>query len=257
MGYLSIEKNQQIHYQFIDGDSKNPRLVFLHEGLGCIGMWKDFPTKLCQATNCPGLVYDRLGYGDSSPVLSNLTVHYLHNYASIELPLVLSALVPDQPIILIGHSDGGSIGLIYASEKPIHLLGIVTEAAHVFVDAETIGGIAATGAAFERGELAGLSKYHGHKTEQMFKAWSESWQSLWFRHWNIEHLLPSIECPVMAIQGLDDRYGTIDQVDAIVSKTGGYAEKVMISNCGHTPHFQHPQKVLKLIGEFIEKVKKR
>lgn len=256
MGNLTIGKNQKIHYELIDGDPKNPCLVFLHEGLGCVGMWKDFPTQLCQATNCPGLVYDRLGYGESSPSLAKRTVHYLHHCALIELPQVLSALVPNQPVILIGHSDGGSIALIYAAEKPTHLLGIATEASHVFVDAETLEGIKATDAAFGRGELAGLSKYHGQKTDHIYKAWSETWQSPWFRHWNIEYLLPSIECPAMVIQGLDDQYGTMDQVDAIVSKIGGHVEKVMIDNCGHAPHLQHPRKVQKLVEKFIRRVKK-
>ncbi len=255
MNKLNLGDNKSIHYELIDGNSHYPYLIFLHEGLGCNAMWKDFPEQLCHKTECPGLLYDRLGYGQSSPVDSARTVHYLHDCALNELPKVIESLIPKKSYILVGHSDGGSISLIFGAEKPSLLRGIITEAAHVFVDSETIEGIQAADESFSRGKLNGLRKYHGEKTNRVFKAWSETWLSDWFRHWNIEYLLPSIECPVLVIQGSDDHYGTEDQVNSIVTKVSGNAESYFVKKCGHSPHLEQPETVIEIMSEFIERNK--
>ncbi len=254
MPTLKLEKHRKLHYQLIPGDADKPYLVFLHEGLGCIGMWHNFPDLLCKATGCPGLVYDRLGYGKSSPMDHSRTIHYLHEYALQELPRLLEGVIPETPFILIGHSDGGSIGLILAAERPAFLLGVISEAAHVFVDRLSISGIEIAKAAWADGKFKGLAKYHGEKTEDVFRAWSETWLSKWFRHWNIEYLLPSIEVPMLVLQGESDQYGLLDQVKMIASKSSGYARLEIVKNCAHVPHLEAQSNVLELMAEFIAEV---
>lgn len=250
MPMLTLGPAHHLYYERIDGAPGLPTLVFLHEGLGSTAMWKDFPQRLCQATGCPGLVYDRLGYGHSSPLTAPRSVHYLHHYALTELPQVLTALLPGQPYFLIGHSDGGSIALLHAAEQPVDLQGIVTEAAHVLVEDVTLAGIEAANAAFAAGKLHGLAKYHGDKTEGIFKAWADTWLSSGFRHWNIEYLLPSIACPALVLQGIDDQYGTLAQVDAIVSKALN-AQAAMVAQCGHAPHHEQKELVLQHMQAFL------
>ncbi len=255
MPRLQLDEEQHIHYQVIDGDKERPYLVFLHEGLGCEKMWGGFPQRLCATSGCPGLVYDRLGYGKSSPLPHKRTIHYLHEYALRELPLLLQEVLPDTPFILIGHSDGGSISLIYGAERSPLLKGIITEAAHVFVEPGTIAGVRKADKAWEEGKLQGLLRYHGAKTEILFKAWSETWLATWFRWWNIEYLLPSIEVPLLVIQGRDDQYGSEKQVDAIVSQSGGFAHAEIIEQCAHTPHLEAEQDVLHLMCAHIARMR--
>ena len=250
MAILNLGPAQHLYYERIDGDPAKPCLVFLHEGLGSTAMWKDFPQRLCQATGCPGLVYDRLGYGRSSPLSAPRSVHYLHHYALTELPQVLAALLPGQPYFLVGHSDGGSIALLHAAEQPAGLRGIVTEAAHVFVEDVTLAGIEAANVAFAAGKLHGLAKYHGDKTGGIFKAWADTWLSSGFKHWNIEYLLPSIACPALVLQGIDDQYGTPAQVQSIVSKAS-QAQAAMVAQCGHAPHHEQKEVVLQRMHTFL------
>ncbi|MCP3891965.1 MAG: alpha/beta hydrolase [Desulfobulbaceae bacterium] len=254
MNYLNISEGRKIRYALVDGDKNKPYLIFLHEGLGCIEMWKNFPRELCAQTGCPGLLYDRTGYGKSSPEREQRTNNYLHDYAFKELPEIIEALIPKTPYILIGHSDGASIALINGSERDRFCKGIVTEAAHVFVEAEAITGIQIADKAFNKNGPRGLQKYHGENSHQMFKAWSETWLSDWFRDWNIESLLHKISCPVLALQGALDQYGTKKQLDAITSQVSGPAKMHMIPDCGHTPHLERPQFVLNLMGEFVREI---
>jgi pimeloyl-ACP methyl ester carboxylesterase len=252
---LHLDEKHWLYYQLIAGDPVKPYLVFLHEGLGCTAMWRDFPELLCAKTGCPGLVYDRLGYGNSSPLKLQRTIHYLHSYALQELPQLLESIIPRKPFIFIGHSDGGSISLILAAERPSLLQGVITEAAHVFVDDETIAGIHRANAAWAEGKLRGLTKYHGDKTETLFEAWSKTWLTTWFKHWNIEYLLPSIEVPLLVIQGADDQYGSTDQVKAIATKTSGSAQQEIVENCAHVPHLEAQDVVLDLMSDFITRLR--
>ncbi len=251
MGIITISGKQQIYYELIDGDKARPYLVFLHQGLGCVAMYSDFPALLCARTKCPGLVYDRTGYGKSSPLKRNRTIHYLHEYALTELPEVIESIIPHRPFILIGHSDGGSIALISGSAQPEHLKAIVTEAAHVFVEQETVDGIIKADDAFKKGKLGSLFKLHGEKTEILFRAWASTWLSDWFRYWNIEYLLPSINVPLLVIQGKNDQYGTFAQVNSIASKSSGEVQTVLIDGCGHSPYQECPALLLDLMSEFI------
>ncbi len=254
MTIISCTLTNQIYYEEIEGDPEYPLLVFLHEGLGCCAMWKDFPRQLCRKTGCPGLIYDRLGYGRSSPMMSPRTIHYIHDSALQELPGVLEKCIPRRPFVLIGHSDGGSISLIFGAERPAGLKGIITEAAHVFVEPLTVAGIHRVDEAYKKGEMKGLAKYHGDKTDGIFRAWADTWLSDWFRPWNIEYLLPSIECPMLVIQGRADQYGTERQVEVIVSKVSGRAESVLLDNCGHSPHGEMPEAVLGVMTGFVRQI---
>jgi pimeloyl-ACP methyl ester carboxylesterase len=248
---LTLDQGMDIHYELIDGEPGKPYLVFLHEGLGSTAMWKGFPRRLCAACNCPGLVYDRRGYGKSSPLGERRTVHYMHHAALAELPEVLSRLIAGHDYFVIGHSDGGSIGLIHAAEKPARLRGLIAEAGHVFVEERTVAGIAAATAAFKDGRLRALASYHD-ETDDMFRAWSDVWLSDGFKHWNIEYLLPSIECPVLVVQGTEDQYGTVAQVDSIAARAPD-VRTVMLPACGHSPHHEQPERVLSAMLEFLQR----
>ena len=252
--YVSCDTSQRIYYELIEGDWARPVLVFLHEGLGCRAMWKEFPQQLCERTDCPGLIYDRRGFGLSSSPDADRTIHYMHISALNELPFLCTSCIPGRPFILIGHSDGGSIALIHGAERSPLLRGIITEAAHVFVEPESIEGIRRVDSAFRRGEMRGLFRYHGEKTEKMFRAWAETWLSDWFQSWNIEYVLPSVHCPLLVIQGREDQYGTERQVQAILTKTSGMAQAVLLDHCGHTPHLEKTETVLAAMSEFIQRI---
>ena len=252
---LKLSDRRMIHYRMIEGNPDSQCLVFLHEGLGCDAMWHDFPDRLCERTGYSGLIYDRQGYGRSSPLTEERTIHYLHRYALEELPAVIHAAIPDRPYILIGHSDGGSISLISAADRPARLRGIVVEAPHILAEPETVAGVRKADEAFESGKLKGLQKYHGEKTRRMFKAWSQTWLDEKFAHWDIRYLLPSITCPVLVIQGRGDHYGTAGQVDPIVSTSSGPAESFWVEDCGHAPHLEHPEAVIEKISGFVTKIK--
>lgn len=250
MAFLKIDHVKQIYYEFIDGRQDRPYLVFLHEGLGCTEMWRDFPHLLCREIGCSGIVYDRIGYGKSSPLTDSMTLHFMHKYALIELPEVILQLIPEKDYYLVGHSDGATIGLISASERPARLRGLISESAHVFVEEETLNGIRGAVDAFHAGKLSELAKYHGEKTGTIFKAWSDVWLSHVFKNWNIEYLLPSIICPVLVLQGTEDQYGTVAQVESIVSKALN-AQKSVVEGCGHIPHSEKTGIILKLMKQFL------
>jgi pimeloyl-ACP methyl ester carboxylesterase len=240
----------QLNFRLIEGDSARPLLVFLHEGLGCIGMWREFPERLCAATGCAGLVYDRQGYGLSSPLHAPRSIHYLHQYALLELTAVMESLAPGREHIVVGHSDGGSIALIYAAARPQGLRGVISAAAHVFVEDITIDGIHAVLAAHSPAKMRALARYHGDKAETVFSSWADTWLAPWFRQWNIEYLLPAIACPLLAMQGSDDHYGSGAQLDAIVRATPG-ARQLLLPDCGHSPHLEQAEATMQAMAAFI------
>jgi len=253
MKQIILKNGSVLAYEKIPGNEENPFFVFLHEGLGCTAMWKDFPARLCQALDFPGILYDRQGYGKSSLFTRPRTIHYLHDYALRELPEVIEALIPGRPFILVGHSDGGSIGLIFAAEKNPLLKALIIEAPHVFVELETKAGVELAVKAFRDGKLQSLEKYHGEKNQALFDAWADTWRSDWFDSWNIEYLLPSITCPVMVVHGEKDRYGTKKQIEAIEKKVKGPFEKLVVEGCGHAPHLEKTEIVIDSAVQFIEK----
>ena len=242
--------NAQLNYRLIEGDSSKSLLVFLHEGLGCISMWKEFPDRLCAATGCAGLVYERQGYGLSSAQPAPRSIHYLHQSALVELPAVMERLAPGREHIVVGHSDGGSIALIYASARPVGLRGVISAAAHVFVEDMTIEGIHVVLAAHSPGKMRALARYHGDKAETVFSSWADTWLAPWFRQWNIEYLLPAIACPLLAMQGSEDHFGSGAQLNAIERGTPG-ARQLMLPGCGHSPHIEQPEATLQAMASFI------
>jgi len=232
-----------------------PHLVFLHEALGCIQLWRDFPEALLDQVKLPGIVIERHGHGSADPFPLPRTSNYLHVEALEVLPVVLEKLGVDKAI-LIGHSDGGSIALIFASYFPEKVLGIVSEAAHVFVERETLAGIREAGEAYKVPPLREkLMRYHGHQTDAVFFAWQNTWLAEEFAAWNIEDLLPRIQAPVLAIQGEDDAYGTVAQIEAICGQGRGKREALILSNCGHEPHREARQQVLDAMTSFVESIK--
>lgn len=231
-----------------------PTLVFLHEGLGSVELWRDFPQQLCEATGLEGFLYDRRGYGKSSPLLGEQGVDYLNVEAWNVLPNILST-VGIKNVILVGHSDGGSIALLYASKFPSQVVGVISEAAHVFIEETTLRGVRNAQLSYElTGLRSRLARYHGEKTPEMFNSWSRTWLSEDFRNWNIEQHLSNVVCPVLAIQGVEDHFGTERQLRSIVDRTGGRAEELLIHGCAHTPHSQATEDVLSAMQKFIEGV---
>lgn len=231
-----------------------PTLVFLHDSLGCIELWRQFPQKLGELTTCNVLVYDRLGYGRSGPFASpERNSDYMETEAD-RLSEILEKCSVDEAI-LFGHSDGGSIALIAAAKYPSRILGIITEGAHIFVEDITLQGIREAAHSYRTTDLKSrLEKYHGENTEQLFWAWASTWVKEEFRNWNIEHFLPLIKCPSLIIQGDKDQYGTELQVDRIVSQVSGKAIKLFLPGIDHTPHKTAPDNILSVSAAFIKKL---
>jgi pimeloyl-ACP methyl ester carboxylesterase len=233
-----------------DDGYTRPALVFLHEGLGCIEMWRDFPARLCAATGFAGFAYDRTGYGQSSPWPTPPGTAYMHSEAEEVLPRVLEAAGIGEHI-LIGHSDGGSIALISAGHDPETLQAVVTLAAHVIAEDEGIASIRKARVAYDSGELrARLAKYH-RDVDGAFDLWADAWLDPAFTGWSIEDRLPGVQVPVQAIQGEDDEYGSELQLGLIAGKVSGYCETRLIPGCGHSPHLQAPERTLAEIARFI------
>lgn len=235
----------------IELDSERPTIIFLHDSLGCIDLWRDFPQKLAEATSCNILVYDRLGYGKSDPMDTFIRpVNYLELEADILNDMLTELKIKN--VILFGHSDGGSIALIYASKYPDRIRAVLCEAGHIFVEKVTLQGIQNAIVQYTTTNLAEkLAKYHGEKVEAIFKAWTLTWTREDFLSWNIEHLLSNIICPLLFIQGEDDEYGSLLQVERTIEQVSGKAEKLIIPSAGHTPHKESPDYTLTEATRFI------
>ena len=229
-----------------------PVLVFLHEGLGSISMWRDFPESLAEACGLPALVYDRYGHGGSDPVMLPRPGNFLDAEAERTLPELLAACGIGRPL-LVGHSDGGTIALLYAVAFPDRPIACITEAAHVLFEEKTRAGVAAVSerwrsdADFRRR----LSRHHGDGTEAMVQGWTDAWLSEDNRGWSMLDRLAAIRCPVLAIQGADDEHGTLFQLEQIAARVSGPVETAMLPECGHVPHHEARPEVLNLMRDFI------
>lgn len=240
-------------------DTALPVLVFLHEGLGCVALWKDFPDQVAQATGLPALVYSRIGYGGSSPCALPRPITYMHDEAETGLPDLMAAL-GIQSHILVGHSDGASIALIYAgARKRDGLLGVAVMAPHVFCEEVSVRSIRAADQAYAAGELkARLAKYHGDNVDCAFRGWCDSWLNPDFHRWNIEAYVDRIDVPVLVIQGEDDEYGTVAQVESIrrrANRARGGAETLLIPGCGHSPQRDQPAATLQALVGFVARLR--
>jgi pimeloyl-ACP methyl ester carboxylesterase len=230
-----------------------PSLVFLHEGLGCIAMWRDFPSRLCARLGLEGVVHDQWGHGLSEPLDRPRDARYLHDEALVFLPEVLRELGVARAV-LVGHSDGGTIALLFAAAHPRMAAAVVAEAAHVFVEEITLAGIRAAVAAYAATDLpARLARYHGEKTDGLFRAWHETWLSPAFRDWNTGAELSRVTCPTLVLQGEADEYGTAAQVEAIARGVAGPVESELLPGCAHVPHHQAADAVLERVARFLER----
>jgi len=239
-----------LEYQWIEGS--DPALVFLHEGLGSIGQWRDFPERVARATGCRALLYDRYGYGKSDVLQEKrVGVDFMHREGLAALPEVLSRLEIEKPI-LVGHSDGASIALIYAGHHPVR--GVVAMAPHVFIEDICIDSIQKAKKQFETTDLPErLGKYH-RDARKTFHLWADAWLDPAFRDWNIEEYLAGVRCPVLAMQGEDDEYGTMAQLDAIARQVSGPCELLKLPDCGHSPQRDQPEKALLAVSGFIKRL---
>jgi pimeloyl-ACP methyl ester carboxylesterase len=229
-----------------------PTLVFLHEGLGSVAMWRDFPARVARATKLGAVLYSRLGYGKSEPLREPRTARYLHDEAEIVLPEFLDRLEIERPI-LIGHSDGGSIALIHAGIAARPPAAVVTLAAHVLVEDISVASIAAAREKFETTDVRAKLARHHADVDGVFWGWNRVWLSPEFRAWNIEEYLPRIQCPVLAIQGEDDEYGTMEQMRRIDAKVGD-VRLLELPNCRHSAHKDQPDAVIDAIARFVASV---
>ena len=249
-GRLSLEDGE-IEYRLIEGDETLPVLVFLHEGLGCAALWRDFPDRVAAETGAGTLVYSRLGYGGSSPGPGGaFPLDYVHVEAKRRLPALLAALGIERPV-LVGHSDGGSIALIHAGAFPAAVAGLVLMAPHVFVEECSVRAIEEARRAFHEGGLdRRLARWH-RDAARTFDAWNLAWLDPRFRDWNIESCLPKIAAPLLAFQGEADPYGTRAQTDRIAAQLSGPAETVLLPDCGHAPWREAGDVVLPAMTAFF------
>ncbi len=223
-----------------------PTLVLLHEGLGCVAMWRDFPEALAAATGLGALVYSRFGYGHSPPATLPRPLTYMHEEARLLPQLLDDAKIREA--ILVGHSDGGSIALLHAATRDPRVRGLALEAPHVFCEDVSVASIAAAKRAFEGGDLrARLARYQGDNVDVAFRGWNDAWLDPGFRAWNLEACLPAIDVPVLVVQGADDVYGTLAQVDAIERGLRAPFTRCVLSECGHSPHKDQRDKTLAAI----------
>lgn len=245
-------KGKNLYIDYHNLFENRPTLVFLHDSLGCVQLWRDFPSRLADAVQCNVLAYDRLGYGKSFPMSTH---ERQNNYMEQEADLLNDLLneLNIKDTVLFGHSDGGTIALIAAGKYPENIKGVICEAGHIFVEDITVKGVRDALEAYQTTNLAErLQKYHGGKVEMMVKAWTEIWLSDRFRTWNIEDCLKNITCPLLFIQGEADEYGTLDQLEKTVAQVSGKAEKCIIPHIGHTPHKEIPEFVLERSTDFIK-----
>ena len=230
-----------------------PPLVLLHEGLGSVSLWRDFPAQLAATTGCSTLVYSRLGYGQSDLLQTPRQPDYMHREALEVLPQLLAAKGIVEPV-LIGHSDGASIALIHAGAGRWPVAGVVTLAAHVFVEDLSIASIAAAKLAYTSTDLPQKLARHHRDADKTFWGWNNIWLDPRFRSWNIESYLAGIDCPLLAIQGEQDEYGTLAQLEAITAQVAG-ARQLLLADCRHSPHRDQPQACLAAIGDFVARLR--
>ena len=234
-----------------------PLIVFLHEGLGSVTMWKDFPQRLCDAANCRGLVYSRPGYGRSTPRAADedLGMDFMHRQAYQVLPALLDVLGvdtrTDRPWLL-GHSDGGSITLLYAARYPDRIAGAIVLAPHILVEELSVDSIKKVGSGYlETGLQQRLARHH-EDPDSVFWGWNDIWLKPAFKQWSIEVEIETIRCPLLAVQGLDDEYGTLAQIHGIAQRVS-QTDLLELAGCGHSPHRDQPELLIEAAAKFIQR----
>ena len=245
---------RRIEYRLIPGDAGRVPLVFLHEGLGCVALWRDFPDRVARALGHPALVYSRFGYGGSDGLTRPRTPRFMHEEALDILPRLLDLLGLERPL-LIGHSDGASIALIHAAAAEREVAGLVLMAPHVFVEAISVASIAKVHAGYATSGLRErLAKYHT-RVDDAFLGWADTWLLSAFRDWSLVPLCREIDAPVLLIQGRDDEYGTFAQLDAIAAGVQGPVTRLELDECGHAPQRDQPDAVAEAIQRFAREIR--
>jgi pimeloyl-ACP methyl ester carboxylesterase len=249
-------KSVRIEYQWVgSADAARPLIVFLHEGLGSVAMWKDFPQHLCEAANCRGLVYSRPGYGKSTPRATDdaWQPDFMHRQAFEVLPALLKTLEIDsekKKPWLFGHSDGGSIALLFAARYPGDTSGTIVLAPHILVEGVSIRSIEKTKFAYQTTDLRSkLARFHDD-VDSAFWGWNDIWRAPEFRHWNLTQAIKTITCPLLAVQGLDDNYGTLEQIHGI-KRVLPDTRLLELPNCGHSPHHDQPDALIDACVAFV------
>ena len=258
-GWADIEwagRPVRIEYQWLDSERPDaPVIVFLHEGLGSVAMWRDFPARLCEAAGARGLVYSRPGYGRSTPRPTDelWQPDFMHRQAREVLPALLQALGIDparDELWLFGHSDGGSIALLYAAALPDRLQGAIVLAPHIMVEDISVTSIQQARQAYQATDLRQrLARYHDDP-DSAFWGWNRTWLAPAFRAWSIEQEVAAIRCPLLAVQGVDDEYGTLEQIHGIARRVP-QAQLLELPQCGHSPHKDQPDAVLARASAFM------
>jgi pimeloyl-ACP methyl ester carboxylesterase len=254
MPFVSAAGHRLAYEWFGEARPGTPTLVFLHEGLGSIHRWRDFPAEVAAATGCRALVYERYGYGQSDVLAEpRRTVRFMHDEALIALPELLASLDVRRPL-LIGHSDGASIALIYAGaghEVP----ALVTMAPHVFIEPVCLTAIEKAAHAFETTDLAERLARRHRDARKTFYGWADVWLDPEFKGWDIrDDYLPNVRCPILAMQGYDDEYGTMAQLDEIARRVGGPCELLKLKDCGHAPFRDQPERTLEAVVQFVKEI---
>ncbi|HUL89262.1 MAG TPA: alpha/beta hydrolase [Pseudolabrys sp.] len=253
-GFLDIGA-QRLEYRFVGPrPGEAPTLVLLHEGLGCVGLWGDFPDKLSTATGAGVFVYSRAGYGKSSAVILPRSLSYMHDEARETLPRLLDAIGFERGL-LVGHSDGASIAAIYAGSHQDHRIGgLVLIAPHFFTEDPGIAAIVEAKKAYQAGDLRPrLSRWHSD-VDNAFKGWSDAWLDPEFRKWDITEFLAYIRVPVLIVQGEDDQYGTIKQIEVAQQECYCPVEVALLPGARHSPQREAPEATLKVISAFVGQV---
>lgn len=247
--YVTVNGISLSCQRIIPGDVRAdaPTIIFLHEALGTIRMWRDFPAKLAAATRHPVIVYERRGHGRSDPHADGdipRAIDFHNTESDVYLHGLITALGLTRPI-LFGHSDGATIALKYAARFPDNVTAVISEAAHVFVEDVTLAGIHEAADIYATTDWkTRLERHHFFQTDAVFRAWVDTWRQPDFRNWNMVDELAHITCPLLVIQGDDDQFGSDDQVHTICANAGGPTTKMLIRACGHIPHFDQPDQVI-------------
>lgn len=254
MPFVSIE-DQRLEYVAIEGRPDAPTLLFLHEGLGSVSTWRDVPAAIAARTGCPAFVYSRAGYGASDPVELPRPLTYMHDEAFEVVPRLLEHFAI-RDVVPVGHSDGGSIALLYASTDHgrERVRGLVLEAPHAFCESISTEAIARARDAYVHDDLREkLARHHEH-VDVAFWGWNRAWLDPEFVHWNLEEHLARVVAPVLLIQGREDPYGTLAQIRAIADGVSGGAESLVLDACGHAPHKDQREATIDAIAAFVARL---
>jgi pimeloyl-ACP methyl ester carboxylesterase len=248
--HLEVEE-AQLHVTTYVNDPQARWLVLLHDSLGSIGQWKTFPAQLLAQTGCNVLLYEREGFGESTPRQQSYFLDYMHYEADIVLPDILAAVGVTCPI-LIGHGEGGSIALLYAALFPAEVAGVVALAAYAVMDDQAVAGVHLAQSLYRSADLRSkLVRHHGSQTDELFQRWSTAWLSPEFSSWEIETELHHVRCPVLLIQGDVDECVSAEQMRIIAHHVSGSVETLLIPNCAHVPHRQASTMTVEAIGMFV------